>query len=114
MVAGKLNKQLADELGTSKRTLNAHRAPPKSIVDLMKLVGIESSPLRPETIGKGTAFVSQKRPAADGVVPTEGLMNVVNDEVPDVPTEIVGNLLTVRCEYDVALWMPSEIPRRKE
>jgi hypothetical protein len=42
------------------------------------------------------------------------LMDLINNGISDAPTEIVGKLLTVSCEYDVVLGMPSEIPRWKE
>src|ERR1700722_14143888 len=51
---------------------------------------------------------------AEPTVWENSLVNLVNNRIPDAAAKIVRQFLAIRRENNVMVWMPAEIPRRKE
>src|SRR5713226_9846928 len=63
---------------------------------------------------RGVEPMGGRRVLAEPTVGKDGLMDRVQDEIPDTPPKIVGKLLTISGEDDVALRMPAQIPSRED
>ena len=58
--------------------------------------------------------MGRRRIFAESTVWENSLVNLVNNRVADAPSKIVRQLLTIRRENNVMIWMPPEIPRWKQ